>query len=166
MCCLLMQIINSDMKIVRIVDEMHMRDVRLLFRAYATELNENLCFQGFEDELQSPLKKYGPPNGALFLAYKDDVAIGCIALQPLKEHGVCEMKRLFVTPSARGGSVAKNLVITLLASAKNMGYSKMVLDTLQRLQPAIKLYLQFGFTYTSGYYDNPLNDAVYMQKVL
>ena len=37
--------------------------VRQLFREYGNELNENLCFQGFDAELAHPLKKYGPPGG-------------------------------------------------------------------------------------------------------
>jgi ribosomal protein S18 acetylase RimI-like enzyme len=42
----------------------------------------------------------------------------------------------------------------------------MKLDTLQRLQPAIRLYEQYGFVHTTAYYDNPIEDVVYMEKVL
>ena len=33
-----------------------MDEVRKLFREYETELDENLCFQSFEDELKDPMK--------------------------------------------------------------------------------------------------------------
>jgi hypothetical protein len=57
--------------------------VRELFREYSAGLNENLCFQNFDDELESPLKKYGEPEGCLLLAYINHEAAGCIALQRL-----------------------------------------------------------------------------------
>ena len=141
-------------------------DARDLFKAYAAELNENFCFQSFDEELSDPLKKYGGPQGSLFLAYEGAVAIGCIALQPLKQQGVCEMKRLYVVPAYRAAGVAAQLVDILLQSAKEKGYTKMVLDTLQRLQPAIRLYQKFGFVNTSAYYNNPLPTVVYMEKLL
>ena len=35
--------------------------IRDLFREYEKELDENICFQSFEEEVKDPLKKYGPP---------------------------------------------------------------------------------------------------------
>ena len=54
--------------------------IRELFREYEKELNEDICFQSFEAELNDPLKKYGLPDGDLVLAYWNDEVAGCIAL--------------------------------------------------------------------------------------
>ena len=140
--------------------------VSRLFLEYSEELNENLCFQGFDDELQDPLKKYGPPCGSLFLAFWDAEPAGCVALQPLQEQWVCEMKRLYVRPAFRKHGVGGELIKVLLREAKAKSYIKMVLDTLQKLEPAIKLYAKNGFQNTSAYYENPLNNVVYMEKSL
>jgi ribosomal protein S18 acetylase RimI-like enzyme len=140
--------------------------IRMLFKEYLNELNENLGFQSFDDELENPLKKYGAPSGSLFLAYVNNQPAGCIALQPLKESGVCEMKRLYVAPGYRKNHCGDELVKTLLHNAQQKGYTKMVLDTLERLQPAIKLYLRHHFTVTSPYYENPLPNVVYMERML
>jgi putative acetyltransferase len=51
----------------------------------------------------------------------------------------------------------------LLKDAKRIGYTVMKLDTLQKLQPAIMLYRQFGFAETTAYYQNPLPGVVYME---
>jgi ribosomal protein S18 acetylase RimI-like enzyme len=140
-----------------------MDEIRKLFRAYETELNEDLCFQSFEEELKDPLKKYGLPNGMLHIAKCNDEVAGCIALMPLKEEGACEMKRLYVRPAFRKHKIGKKLVEQLLNDAKQIGYTKMKLDTLQKLQPAISLYKQYGFVETTAYYENPLEGVVYME---
>ena len=49
------------------------------------ELDEDICFQSFDEELKHPLKKYGPPSGDLVLAYWEDEIAGCIALTRMKE---------------------------------------------------------------------------------
>ena len=141
-----------------------LQTIRILFREYETELNENLCFQSFEAELQDPLKKYGPPQGVLYLALWNHEPAGCIALMPLKETGACEMKRLYVRPAFRKHKIGKALVEQLLLDAQQLGYSTIKLDTLQKLQPAIELYKQFGFVETTAYYENPLAEVVYMEK--
>lgn len=137
--------------------------IRVLFREYEESLGENLCFQGFEEELINPLLKYGPPHGVIFLALWNFEAVGCVALYPLQESGVCEMKRLYVKPNHRGAGTARTLVALLIDKARELGYHTMKLDTLSRLQPAIQLYKNFGFRETSPYYENPIPDVVYME---
>lgn len=142
-----------------------LEQAKQLFREYAEELAVDLCFQSFDAELSDPLKKYGPPNGALFIAYHNDEPAGCIALQWL-EPGVCEMKRLFVRPAYRQYGIGRVLIEALLQKAKDMQYQTMKLDTLHRLQAAIALYHRYGFVETTAYYTNPLPGVVYMEKPL
>jgi putative acetyltransferase len=137
-----------------------------LFSEYANELQENLCFQSFDEELANPLKKYAPPQGQILLAYYNNLAVGCVALQPLPQAGVCEMKRLYVQPQYRKYKIGEALVIAILQAAQQIGYTKMKLDTLERLQPAIALYKKHGFAITNAYYTNPLPNVVYMEKEL
>ena len=140
--------------------------VRDLFREYEKELSEDICFQSFEEELKHPLKKYGPPDGDLLLAYWEDEIAGCIALTKMKEPGVCEMKRLYVKPPFRKNKIGKLLVEELLNSAKEREYKLMRLDTFLKLQAAVHLYQQFRFKNISAYYNNPLPGVVYMEKEL
>lgn len=141
-------------------------EVRKLFREYELELDENLCFQSFEEELKNPLRKYGPPKGAIYLAKWNNEVAGCVALKPLVERGACEMKRLYVKPHYRKHKIGKILVEQLIKDAQMLGYTKMKLDTLEKLQPAIGLYKQYGFVETTSYYENPLDGVVYMEKEL
>lgn len=143
-----------------------LESIKSLFKAYLGELNEDLCFQSFDTEIDNPLYKYSAPTGALFIAYYNAIPVGCIALQPLQEPQTCEMKRLYVDPEYRNLKIGDALVKALLQEAQSLGYTIMKLDTLERLQAAIKLYLKFGFETVTAYYDNPLPSVVYMQKKL
>lgn len=143
-----------------------LESIKSLFKAYLGELNEDLCFQSFDSEIDNPLYKYSAPTGALFIAYYNAIPIGCIALQPLQEPQTCEMKRLYVDPEYRNLKIGDALVKTLLQEAQSLRYTTMKLDTLERLQAAINLYLKFGFETVTAYYDNPLVSVVYMQKKL
>ena len=143
-----------------------LESVKDLFKAYLGELNEDLCFQSFDSEIDNPLYKYSAPTGALFIAFYNATPVGCIALQPLQEVQTCEMKRLYVEPQYRNLKIGDALVKVLLQEAQLLGYTTMKLDTLERLQAAIQLYQKFGFETVTAYYDNPLPSVVYMQKKL
>ena len=155
------------LRIKHIIEEGKELDIiRELFREYEKELNEDICFQSFEEELKAPLKKYGLPDGDLVLAYWNDEVAGCIALTKMKEPGACEMKRLYVKPELRKNKIGRLLIEELLNSAKERNYEKMRLDTFLKLESAVHLYKQFGFENISAYYNNPLPNVVYMEKQL
>ena len=139
--------------------------IRKLFREYETYLDIDLCFQDFESELASLPGKYAPPSGMLLLALDGRKAIGCGALRRIAslESSTCEMKRLYVRPEARGLGLGKRIAERLIQEAIRLGYAAMVLDTLDRLEPAIQLYQTLGFVGVEPYYDNPLSGIIYMK---
>jgi putative acetyltransferase len=151
--------------IEKITGTKRLPDIIHLFGEYITELNEDLGFQNVGGEIENPLKKYGGPAGCILLAYENDTAVGCVALQPLPGN-ICEMKRLYIKPAYRKSGIGKLMVEKILQEASDKRYTAMVLDTLERLQPAIRLYEQFGFEHVEAYYQNPLANVVYMQKKL
>jgi GNAT superfamily N-acetyltransferase len=136
-----------------------------MFIEYQDFLGVDLCFQQFEEELNNLPAMYGPPAGTLLLAYINNTAVGCVALRK-KEHHICEMKRLYVPVAYRKLGVGKLLAKAILESATALGYKKIILDTLERLTPALQLYTQLGFTYCKPYYANPLQGVRFMQKHL
>lgn len=135
--------------------------VRNLFRAYATWLGVDLNFQDFEAELAALPGRYAPPEGALLLL-RDETgrAVGCVALRPIGG-GDCEMKRMYLADAARGAGQGRALALAIIARARAAGHRRIVLDSLDRLTPAIRLYESLGFREIAPYYQNPLPGVVY-----
>jgi GNAT superfamily N-acetyltransferase len=127
----------------------------------------SLCFQGFEEELATLPGKYASPKGRFLLAYSDDKLAGCIALRPLPEEGVCEMKRLFVRDGFRGQQIGRHLIERVIDEARAIGYSKMRLDTHpEKMGKAVDLYRSNGFVEIPPYYENPHQGVLFMELAL
>ena len=138
---------------------------RTLFQEYAASIGVDLCFQGFQQELDMLPGDYAPPAGRLLLAFDDDAVAGCVALRPL-EPGICEMKRLYVRPAFRGAGVGCLLVQRIIEEGRRAGYQRMRLDTLPSMEAAIDLYRQFGFSDIPPYRANPVESALFLELLL
>ena len=143
----------------------HIDTLRALFREYEAMLGEDLCFQGFEQELAGLPGKYAPPAGRLLIALDQPEAAGCVAVRPAGPD-TCEMKRLFVRPAYRGIGLGRQLASRSMEEARTAGYSVMLLDTLDRLTEARALYRSLGFEEVAPYYRNPLPGVVYLKRNL
>lgn len=141
-------------------------EARKLFREYQAWLGLDLEFQDFETELAELPGKYALPSGCLLLATESEKVFGCAALRRIDDE-VCEMKRLFVRPSAQGRGVGKILVNEVFKKARNIGYRKMRLDTLApQMQNAVALYRAVGFQEIPAYYHNPIPGTLFMELIL
>jgi len=138
-------------------------DAGRLFRAYADSLPIDLGYQGFEDELAALPGKYAPPAGALLIArMRDGAAVGCVALRPIDGDGICEMKRLYVRPEARGGGLGGALIAAILREGRAAGYREMRLDTLPSMRAALAMYAQAGFEEIPAYYPTPVDGTIFL----
>jgi putative acetyltransferase len=104
------------------------------------------------------------PGGydAILLARDGGEIAGCVALRPL-EDGVCEMKRLYVRPSARGSGAGRALVEAAIARGRKLGYAAMRLDTLPSMDAARALYRSLGFRPVERYNDNPIEGVLFFE---
>lgn len=92
-------------------------------------------------------------------------AVGCGAIVLGPEFG--ELKRMFVSPRARGGGVARRLLNLLESEALTRGCRSVTLETGPYQPEALGLYAASGYQRRGpfgGYADDPL--SVFMQKAL
>ena len=136
-------------------------DVRVLFEEYVHMLDIMIYFETFDEELSSLPGEYALPSGRLLVARLEGEVIGCAAVRPLTE-GRCELKRLYVRPPYRGMHVGRRLAERAIQEAKEIGYTQMLLDTLDMLQDSIALFHKLGFAETISLYGPPKPGLVYM----
>ena len=133
-----------------------------LFRDYVEWLGVDLGFQDFETELAGLPGRYAHPAGCALLAENAaGQAIGCVAMRAL-QGDICEMKRLYLHPDARGTGLGRRLAESVIEAARQAGYRRMVLDTLDHMRDALGLYDRLGFQPIAAYYHNPIPGAVYL----
>ena len=154
-----------NLKIIQGTGNSQIDSAKELFLEYAESLDFELCFQDFDKELEGLPGDYTPPEGRLYIAFNENKPAGCIALRKFKD-STCEMKRLYVRPQFRGNDIGKKLVKLLIDEARNIGYEKMVLDTVPSMQTAQKLYKSLGFKEIRPYRINPVKGAVFMELIL
>ncbi len=145
-----------------------LEDVRRLFVEYQTEFGFTPCFQGFQDEIDHLPGRYASPLGALLIARNlEGVATGMVALRPTELADTCEMKRLYVTHSARGTRLGQQLLDAIIHAARARNYLHMRLDTISgKMDRAIAMYRAAGFVDIPAWYADPLPNMICLSKKL
>ena len=153
---------NTSFRLTRAETADEFAAARAVFEEYAAALGVDLCFQNFARELDNLPAEYGPPGGRLLLASLGDERVGCVGLRKFSD-GVCEMKRLYVRPRARGAGLGRVLAAEIIRAARELGYGSMRLDTLPAMKEAVPLYRSLGFKETEAYRYNPVGGTIYME---
>jgi len=83
-------------------------------------------------------------RGAFLIVYREGEPVGCGALR-LLDGETAELKRMYVSPAARGLGLGRRLVTALEAEARALGVRQLVLETGTRQAAAIALYQATGF---------------------
>jgi ribosomal protein S18 acetylase RimI-like enzyme len=150
------------------------RELFLEYRNWLAEHREVTVFEDsilktgldlFDEEIRSLPGAYGPPRGALYLAVEGVTPIGCGALRPV-EPRTAEIKRLFVQPGYRGSHLGRRITRVLLNRARKLGYHRVVLDTLPKMEAAIAIYRKMGFAPIPPYWAHPVPDALFFEYPL
>jgi DNA-binding MarR family transcriptional regulator/GNAT superfamily N-acetyltransferase len=142
---------------IRQVDPAH-PDARQCFRAYFDELDRR-ADSGFDPEVSSLAapEELRPPAGCVLIAYLRDEPVGCGAVKHLPAH-LAEIKRLWVSSSARGLGLGRRLLGELERLGRDAGARDARLDTHSALVEALSLYRSAGYRETARFNDEPFAD--------
>ena len=140
-------------------------DARSCLDEYFRELAERFDF-GFDPAKGGEVSEaeMTPPAGWFFLARLDGRPVGCGALRRLKA-GVGEVKRMWTAPNARGLGVARRMITTIEATAREAGLKTLRLDTNRTLIEAQALYRKLGFVEIERYGHNPYADHWFEKRL-
>ncbi len=97
---------------------------------------------------------HAPPEGEIVSALLDGSPIGCGMVHTLSP-GVAEIKRVYVSETARGLGAGRRIMVMLLEICRERGFDRIVMDTGRVLTAAQTLYRDLGFVETGPYQDMP-----------
>ncbi len=99
-----------------------------------------------------------------FSALLEGIIVGCGGI--MLEHDYAEVKRIFVTPRARGFGVGHKLLETLETEAIHLGFNLLRLETGIYQPEALALFRARGFVPRLSFGDYPDNDpnSIFMEK--
>jgi DNA-binding MarR family transcriptional regulator/GNAT superfamily N-acetyltransferase len=140
-------------------------DARWCLSEYFRELGAR--FEGgfhHEEEGLADAVEMVPPAGVFVLARLDGEAVGCGGLKRI-DKATGEIKRVWTAPKARGMGVARRMLRTLEAAARDMGLKRVRLDTNRALKEAHALYRKEGFREIARFNDNPYADHWFEKRL-
>jgi len=89
-------------------------------------------------------------NSNVLIVYLEDEPVACGCFKKYNDTAV-ELKRMFVSPKARGLGLAQLVIGELEVEAKRQGFEIMILETLYKQIEAISLYQKVGFEIVENY---------------
>ena len=138
-----------------------------LLRRYGPGVEEPSAASEAEPPLR-PLRPgdFMPPVGVFLVARVGDEAVGCVGIRPQLGE-TAEVKRLYVRTSHRGGGLARRLMTAVEAWARELEYTRLVLETGDAQPEAVALYDSSGWTRTRVYFGAiPHVRSIYFRKDL
>jgi GNAT superfamily N-acetyltransferase len=103
-----------------------------------------------ENVLPPFLTELKSPEGVMYILEVDGKMVGIGALRRLEE-GVAEVKSMYIQPDYRGYGYGKQMLNKLIESAKVFGYATILLDTVEFMAAARRIYESAGFNVRGPY---------------
>ena len=140
-------------------------DARYCLSEYYAELSRRFE-QGFDVSLSRDpdAEDMTRPRGAFLVAMSDGMPIGCVGLKGSGGE-VAEIKRLWVSPSARGLGLAKRLMAAAGDIARELSVKVLRLDTNSALPEAQQLYRRPGWNEIDRFNDDPYPDTFFEKRL-
>ncbi|PXV56132.1 putative acetyltransferase [Dyella jiangningensis] len=98
-------------------------------------------------EVDAMYEAYTRPRSAYFVVERDGKVIGGGGIAPLEggDADVCELRKMYFLPEARGVGAGSAMMLRCLDAARAHGFRRCYLETLTGMDAAKALYLRHGF---------------------
>ena len=92
-------------------------------------------------------RAYAAPRHAYFVVERDGRVLGGAGVAPLAggDAGVCELRKMYFLPEARGSGAGAAMMARCLDAARGFGFRQCYLETLTGMDAAMRLYERSGF---------------------
>ena len=140
-------------------------DARSCIRSYFAELDRR-SESGFDpaEGIQAEPHELRPPAGVLLVGYLRSEPIGCGAVKH-HDDAPSEIKRMWVSESARGLGIGRRLLTELETWAARRGARTLRLETNRALTEAIALYRSAGYLEVPAFNDEPFADHWFEKRL-
>jgi GNAT superfamily N-acetyltransferase len=132
------------------LNQITISDYQPQFASYFKSINIAWIAQYFAVEehdlkqLETPEESILKPGGTiLFALYENQIAGTCALIKTGEKE--FELAKMGVDEKYRGKQVGKALLVAAIDKARALGATKVWLGSSTKLQPALRLYEQFGF---------------------
>lgn len=100
-----------------------------------------------DPEVDSMSAAYSQPGHVYFVLEREGRIVGGAGVGALVggEPGVCELRKMYYLPEARGLGWGERMLRRCLDAARELGYRRCYLETLRTMTGAQKLYERMGF---------------------
>ncbi len=101
-----------------------------------------------DTEVDTMYQAYAQPRSSYFVVEREGLVIGGGGIAPLEggEPGVCELRKMYFLPAARGIGAGTAMMQRCLDAARAHGFKRCYLETLTGMDAAQVLYKRSGFT--------------------
>jgi putative acetyltransferase len=105
-----------------------------------------------DPEVDGMSAAYARPRHAYFVVTREERVVGGGGIGQLvgAEPSVCELRKMYFLPEARGHGLGEQMLRRCLAFAREAGYRTVYLETLTGMDAAMRLYERLGFQRREG----------------
>ena len=105
-----------------------------------------------DPEVDHMAAAYTAPRSAYFVVEIDGRVVGGAGIAPLAgaDADICELRKMYFLPEARGLGLGERMLRLCLETARDLGFRRCYLETLTGMDAAMRLYEKLGFRQLCG----------------
>lgn len=143
-----MREVDGKVPIIRPIEPRDDAAVAAIIRTVMPEFGASGPGFAIEDaEVDTMYEAYSQPRCAYYVVDLDGQVLGGGGVAPLAngDPEICELRKMYFLQAARGIGAGRDLMAKCLDAARELGYKRCYLETLENMYAARALYEKVGF---------------------